>query len=179
MAAGLIYLVADIRRRLGPDLGPLVPNDGLAVGAIAPVIEGTDARSGAPRTWRHTPGRPAVVAFLSPTCPPCEGLSPHLDRLARSRRGVPVVAVVLPGQGVDYGRRLTTSITVIRDDTGAAQKAFAVARTPLVFAVAPDGTVAMRTVSNDLIALEDTLDGFGQAQGSRPWLPAEEQGNEG
>ena len=128
--------------------------------------------------------RPALVTgalryhLLSPTCPPCEALAPHLDRLARSRRDVPVVAIVLPGQGVDYGAHLAASITVIRDDTGAAQKHFAVARTPLVFAIAPDGTVAMRTVSNDLIALEDTLDGFGQEQGNRSWVPAEDDVND-
>ena len=119
----------------------------------------------------------AVVPLFGIACR-AAALVPHLDRLARSRRDIPVIAVVLPGEGLDYGHRLTASITVIRDDTGGAQKDFAVARTPLVFTIAPDGTIATRTVSNDLIALEDTLDGFGQPQGSRPWVPAEEQGNE-
>jgi len=41
-----------------------------------------------------------------------------------------------------------------------------------------NGRIAIRTVSNDLIALEDALDGFGQAQGNRPRVPAEDDGND-
>ena len=67
MVAGLVYLTADIRRRLGPDQGPLVPSDGLGIGEQAPTIEGTDTRSGEPRVWSPVPGQAAVVAFLSPT----------------------------------------------------------------------------------------------------------------
>ena len=65
------------------------------------------------------------------------------------------------------------------DADGRAQKDYMVSQTPLVFAFGHDGTVAMRTVSNDLIALEDTLDGFGQVQASRPWVSvAEERSSE-
>ena len=161
MVAGLVYLTADVRRRLGPDQGPLVPNDGLAIGDAAPSIEGTDARSGEQQVWSPVSGRAAVLVFVSPTCAPCEALAPHLSRLARSRRDVSVVAVVLPGEGVDYGATLDTSILVVRDTGGRAQRDYMVSRTPLVFAIRPEGSVAMRTVSNDLIALEDTLDGLG------------------
>ena len=173
MVAGLVYLTADIRRRLGPDPGPLVPNDGLGIGEPAPIIEGTDARSGKPRGWDPIPGHAAVIAFLSPTCAPCVALVPHLNRLARSRRAVSVVVVVLPGEGVDYGATLDALIAVLQDADGRAQRDYMVSRTPLVFAIAPEGAVAMRTASNDLIALEDTLDGLGQSQGSRTWVPAE------
>ncbi len=175
MVAGLVYLTADIRRRLGPDQGPLVPNDGLDIGEQAPVIAGADARSGESRVWSPIPGQSAVVAFLSPTCAPCVDLVPHLNRLARSRRDVPVVVVVLPGKGADYGETLDALIAVLRDADGRAQRDYMVSRTPLVFAIAPGGFVAMRTVSNDLIGLEDTLDGFGEPQGNRPWVPIEQQ----
>jgi thiol-disulfide isomerase/thioredoxin len=175
MVAGLVYLTADIRRRLGPDQGPLVPNHGLGTGEQAPTIEGTDARSGEPRVWSPTRGRAAVVAFLSPTCAPCVALVPDLNRLARSHRDLPVLAVVLPGEGVDYGATLDGAILVIRDTGGHAHRAYLVSRTPLVSAISPEGTVEMRTVSNDLIGLEDTLDGFGEPQGNRAWVPSGEQ----
>jgi hypothetical protein len=173
MVAGLVYLTADIRRRLGPDQGSLVPNDGLGVGEPAPIIEGADARSGEPRVWYPVPGQSAVVAFLSPACAPCVTVVPHLNRLARSRRDVQVVVVVLPGKGADYGATLDALIAVLQDADGRTQRDYMVSRTPLVFAVGHDGTVAMRSVSKDLIALEDTLDGLGQSQGSRTWVPAE------
>jgi thiol-disulfide isomerase/thioredoxin len=178
MVAGLVYLTADIRRRLGPDQGPLVPNDGLGIGERAPVIEGADARSGEPRVWHPIPGHAAVIAFLSPTCAPCVDLVPHLNRLARSRRDVPVLVVVLPGRGAEYGATLDALIAVLRDADGRAQRDSMVSRTPLVFAIAAGGFVAMRTVSNDLIGLEDTLYGFGEPQGNRPWVPSEQQSQE-
>ena len=178
MVAGLVYLTADLRRRLGPDQGPLVPNDGLAIGEPAPSIVGTNARSGELQMWSPVSGRAAVLAFVSPTCAPCKSLAPNLSRLARSRRDVSVVAVVLPGEGVDYGATLDTSILVVRATGGRAQRDYMVPRTPLVFAIGHDGTVARRTVSNDLIALKDALDGFGEAQGNRPRVPAEDDGND-
>ncbi len=66
---------------------------------------------------------------------------------------------------------------MLRDEKKALQEAFQVRRTPLVYLINEAGQVAMRSVANDLIDLEDTLNGIGRRQGGAPWLPAGEQGN--
>lgn len=170
VTVGLVYLVADLHRRLGPDRGALIPNDGLKVDSQAPDLGGQDLRTGVPVRLADHPGRAGVVAFLSPTCKPCVELVPHLNGLARVRQNVRLFVVTLPGHGYDYAEGLVSSITLIADADGELQKAWEVMRTPLVYVVDAKGTVKMKSVSNDLLDLEDTLDGIGWHQGDRPWV---------
>ena len=171
MGAGILYLLADINRRLGPDLGAVVPNDGLAIGSVAPAFEAPDLRTAQPVRLASHAGRPAVVAFLSPLCGACLDLVPHLNRLAEDRREVPIIVVALSGDGVDYRPVLSPGIALVGDDGGALQRGFDVRRTPLVFLVDVDGKVRMRTVSSNLVNLEDTLAAIGRPQGSARWVP--------
>jgi thiol-disulfide isomerase/thioredoxin len=171
ITVGLVYLVADLNRRLGPDRGPLVPNDGLKIDSLAPPLVAEDLRTRRTVAMPDSASHGAVVAFLSPTCKPCVDLVPHLNTLARSHQNVPVIAVVLPGNGYDYAVALDSAISVVGDAEGQLQKTWEVMRTPLVYLVDATGAVKMKSVSNDLPDLEDTLDGIGWKQGDRPWVP--------
>ena len=46
LVVGVLYLVTGIQRRLGPDNGAVVPEDGLAIGATAPEFTAEDRRTG-------------------------------------------------------------------------------------------------------------------------------------
>jgi methylamine dehydrogenase accessory protein MauD len=174
LAAGVLYLVADLHRRLGPDLGAMVPNDGLAVGTAAPDFAAEDPRTGQPIRLSDFDGRRVVVAFVASNCPPCRKLVPDLNRFARDRHDTSVVAVATDGAGMDYAREFSERIAVVGDAGKAIQQAFEVSRTPLVYLLDEERKVANRTVSSSLIDLEDTLDGFGKPQGNAAWVAVPE-----
>jgi thiol-disulfide isomerase/thioredoxin len=171
LLTGLVYLVADINRRLGPDYGPLVPNDGLEIGDAVPDLNATDLRSTEFVDLSKRVSRTAVVVFVSPTCQPCASLVPHLNRLARSRRDVSFFAVVLEGSGFDYSAALHDSIALVSDEGGGLSRVWQVERTPLTYVVDAEGLIAMRSIANDFIDLEDALAGYGRPQGSLQWIP--------
>lgn len=168
---GLLYLIIDLQRRLGPDSGALVPSDGLAIGAEVPDFKVEDRRSGEPVRMADYAGQRVIVAFLSPGCRPCRELVPDLNRFAQRHGDTPVVVVAMDGVGADYERELSERITVVGDARKELQRAFEVNRTPLVYLVDEERRVANRTVSNSLVDLEDTLDGFGRRQGNAAWVP--------
>lgn len=66
MLAGVLYLLADIRRRLGPDYGAQVPSNGLAVGVPAPDFSTDDKRTGGRVNLSDYHGQQMIIAFLSP-----------------------------------------------------------------------------------------------------------------
>jgi thiol-disulfide isomerase/thioredoxin len=173
MLLGVLYLLAIIRRRLGPDPGPLVPADGLPIGHEAPPLSAPEARTGRMVHLTDFRGREAVVAFLSPTCTPCVDLADHLNHLANVRRDVAVIIVVAAGEGFDYAAGLGKRVLVIADRAGDMQVVYEVKRMPLVYVVDARGYVAIRVVPRDLTDLEDMLDRIAVAQGNRPWMPVE------
>jgi methylamine dehydrogenase accessory protein MauD len=174
---GLLHQVGKIRRRLGEDRGVLVPNDGLPLDSVAPPIEVAERRTGQPVRLGDYRGRGVVVAFLSPSCVPCVKLVPHLNRLAKER-AEPVIVVAEQADGADLDVELSSDVQVVGDTTGELARAYQVQRRPLVYVIHPDGTVAMRTVPNNRVDLEDTLDGFGRLQGDLPWVTREEVDDE-
>jgi methylamine dehydrogenase accessory protein MauD len=178
MVAGLTYLVTDINRRLGPDFGVLVPSDGLEIGTEAPALVASDVRNGRTVSLSEFEGQPVIVAFLSPSCGPCTKLVPHLNRLAGERREVPMIAVLTGGEhdgrGEHYARELSGRIEVVGDADKELERAYEVQRTPLVYLINDEGRIATRTISNDLVDLEDTLGEAGRPQGSASWVALEE-----
>jgi thiol-disulfide isomerase/thioredoxin len=176
MVGGLVYLVGQLYRRLGPDLGPLIPNDGLALKTVAPPLVAVETRTGKTVQLADHTGRTTVLAFLSPSCRPCAELVPHLNRLANARREVSFIVVAMNGQGYDYQRELSGHIQVVSDPEASLQKAYEVRRSPLIYVIDAEGKVAIRSVSNDLLDLEDTLAGLGRDQGKAPWMVIDTQG---
>lgn len=171
IVAGMLHLIGDLSRRLGPDQGVLVPKDGLEIGVVAPPLRASELRSKQFVDLAEFAGRPAVVAFLSPTCGPCKQLAPDLDRVAMDRKGIPFIVVAASGTGVDYAKVLGPHVYVVGDPDRILQDAYEVSRVPLVYAIDPEGKIAMRGITNNALDLEDTLDGIGHHQGSA-WIPA-------
>jgi hypothetical protein len=172
LMTGVIYLLAGIQRRLGPEVGALIPNDGLPLGEPAPDLAGTDRRTGRAVDLTALRGRAAVVVFLSPSCKACIDMVPALNRLAETRPAA-VVVVAADGGGARYSEVLSRRVRLVGDADRALERAWAVRWTPMVYLVDAAGTIAMRSVSNTLLDLEDTLDGIGYEQGGHAWLPEE------
>jgi len=168
---GLVYLVGDLNRRLGPDPGALIPSEGLEQGTEVPDLAGMEVRTGEMVRLSDLLGRTVVVTFLSPTCGPCVSLVPHLNRLAGERRGIPFIVVAAEGKGMDYAAEMSALVKVIGDPGQKLQQAFRVRYVPVMCVVDPEGKVAMRAVANDLPQMEDALLGIGHVQAS-PWIEA-------
>jgi len=167
-------ILADVQRRLGPDAGVLVPNDGLAIGTAAPVATALDARTGASIELAPQ-GRPAsLLVFMSPACGPCIRLTPELNRLAEARPDLPIVVVTAAADGYDYAENLRSGIGLVRDEESLLQQAFAVDRTPFAYVFDEQGTVGVRAVPNTYVDLEDALAGYGRPQGTDPWVPGDD-----
>jgi len=171
MVLGSVYLLGDINRRLGPDKGALVPNEGLEIGTAAPEMKGIELRTGLRVNLADARGRTAVVAFLSQSCGPCRGLVPDLNRLATMRRDIPFFVVALNGSGGDYPQLLASDIQLIADVDDSLQHAFLARYVPLIYVVDADGAIKFRAIANDLPQLEDTLSGIGFTQDASQWAP--------
>ena len=162
VTCGLVYVVTALLRREGPAVGPPA-GTGLAIGATAPPLDARDALSNKAVRLSDYIGRPVVLVFLSPSCTPCVDLVPSLNRLAKRERETQVIAVVEDGRGTDYTR-------VVNDETGAVSDAFQVRRMPLMYVVDPEGKIALRTVPNTLLDLEDTLNGLERPTRESSWM---------
>ena len=60
---GMLYLIGDLSRRLGPDQGVLVPTDGLEIGVVAPPLYASELRTKKLIDLAEFRGRPVVVAL--------------------------------------------------------------------------------------------------------------------
>ncbi len=107
---------------------------------------------------------PLMVAFLGERCPPCRALEPHLNWVASRNRGTRIMAVVDAGTVEANLSRLNEHIWVVEDGGKQLAAAFDVRRVPLVYVIDRDGFVAIRTVANGRLDLEDALDGAGHLQ---------------
>jgi hypothetical protein len=97
-----------------------------------------------------TAGRPAIVVLLSPGCPPCEALAPHLRAVADLGR-VPLLVGVGPGDR--DGAISTAAGTLHRPGLWeSVLRRHTVGGTPLAIAVGGDGRVR-RAVAADVETL--------------------------
>lgn len=132
MLIGLTNLIVDINRRLGPDLGPLKPNDSLEDRTVVPDFAATDVRTRQPVSLAGFAGRRLIMAFLSPTCEPCKELMPHLNRFAGTQADASVVVVLTDGNpGTSMISEFDQHIPVLVDSDKQLARAFRVGRTPL------------------------------------------------
>ena len=116
-------------------------------------------------------GRPVVVAFLSPGCTQCVQLVRHLNRMATVRQDVPCIVVVTGTGASEFAATLGERLLVVSDEQAKLQKAYAVEWVPTIYLIDDEGKVAMRSIANDLLDLEDTIDGIGRRQGNAPFVP--------
>ena len=172
---GMFGIIADIRRRLGEDLGPAIPDEGLDAGVDAPDFVAGEARSGRSLRFSHFRGKAVVLVFVSPDCGSCIGLVPQLNRLAGQHKAPPIVVIVGPGQGVDYADRLSREIRLVHDPKRKIQADYEVRWKPTVYLIDAEQKVALHTISNTLPDLEDTVDGIGHRLSSDSILPKDER----
>jgi uncharacterized membrane protein YphA (DoxX/SURF4 family)/thiol-disulfide isomerase/thioredoxin len=175
LVVGLYGIIADILRRLGEDLGPPIPDEGLDAGVDAPEFVAGEARSGRALRLSDFQGKAVVLVFVSPDCGSCIGLVPQLNRLAGQRKAPPIVVIVGPGQGVDYADRLSREIRVVHDPKRKIQADYEVRWKPTVYLIDAEQKVALHTISNTLPDLEDTVDGIGHRLSSDSILPKDKR----
>src|SRR5262249_50377552 len=132
--------------------------DGLPIGQIAPPIEGATAR-GEPTTWRPSPGRMQLLAFVSPTCEPCEHVIPVISRLAAQHREIDVALVVSGGaeSALRLERRFSPACPCIAQTSQGLYNNYLVRVTPFAFVVGGDGKVRSKGLCSDVSRLQQVL----------------------
>jgi peroxiredoxin len=138
-------------------------------------VEGEELRLPAYR------GRPLLVTFWSPTCPPCVKEIPHLIELYRelAPRGLEIIGITMahdpPDQVLAMRKSRGIPYPVTLDIHAAAAHAFGdVRETPTSFLIGPDGRVARHKVGKlDMAGLRrEILAMIAERQGSKPVIPA-------
>ena len=121
-----------------PGLGPLL-------GDPAPAFAGDDvADRGGWSTKRHDQ-RPALVAFMSPQCPGCAELAPHLNDFAREHQNVDVAVVLpvaTPQDGHAFLRQHALEVPVLVESETQAFSLYSVQLTPHLVAISGTGTIS-------------------------------------
>jgi thiol-disulfide isomerase/thioredoxin len=165
----LLALAADVGRlrlRLDPSSSELavVPNEGLAIAAGAPVGELLTMPGDVPIAVQ-TGTR--LLVFVAASCDPCRRLWPDLKRFAKE--GAHPVTVVVGDDPAEFlGDR---NVTVVFDRDGGIASRWRVRRTPFLYFVA-DGHVRAKGVANRYEQIITLLDGRGRA-GPDEWATLE------
>lgn len=151
-AVGLIQL------NLGGEPGALLTDDGLELGAVPSPFALADARTGSAFVWQPGPARTLLV-FLSATCSVCLDIAQDAPRLAAERRWSTRLMLVVQGSADQIGRlaQRAGNVPCLVDAEGAAQREYAVERTPFAFLV-EGGRVTRKGVVNNVTHLESLLD---------------------
>lgn len=117
--------------------------DGLLVGERMPEFAAMTT-AGEPVTHELVSG-PALIAFFSPGCPPCEELLPRFIARARTSSSQ-AFAVVVADPGEDVAEKVErlreVARVVVEPPMGDLQRAFKVQGYPTVYVIDADGTVA-------------------------------------
>lgn len=152
LLAGFGLLPRVLRQHHGASVGrdapdfdlPLVAN-GISIGESKPTLSLSELR-----------GRAVLLDFWATWCEPCRIQAPIVDQVARrwSARGVVVVGVNTdtPDQGDPRSFAMSRGLTypIVRDELGAASRAYAVEDLPTLVVVSRTGkVVAVRTGVTD------------------------------
>lgn len=146
-----------------PGLGPLL-ND------PAPAFDGDDVTGRGRWSTKRQQQRPALVAFMSPQCPGCAQLAPHLNDFAREHPEVDV-AVVLPVSASEDGRRFlhehSLEVPVLLESETQAFSLYSVQLTPHLVAISPNGMISgsgaahsldqLQRITNSIVGAASTL----------------------
>ena len=126
-------------------------------------------------------GKPLLVTFWSPTCPPCVKEIPHLVELYRelAPRGLEIIGITMaydpPDQVLAMRKSRGITYPVALDIHAAAANAFGdVRETPNSFLIGPDGRIARHKVGKlDMARMRrEILAMMAQQQGAKADSPA-------
>ncbi len=128
-----------------------LPGGGLPVGVPAPDFEldGVDGRR-----WSLSSllaeGRPVLLVFSASGCVPCEALLPELggwQRQYRDRLTIAVIARGEPSRNESTAREHGLQLVLLDELGERAADAYKAHGTPMAVLIAPDATIASRTVA--------------------------------
>jgi len=90
-------------------------------------------------------GKPVILNFWSPTCPPCLMQMPSFQKLqeAISEQNLQIILVTPANKAMarDIKEKFDIAVPVLLDKNGQVEKLYQVRSHPLTFVLAPDGTV--------------------------------------
>lgn len=156
VVVALMRQIGVLHERIAP-VGALVGNEQPRVGDPAPILElegwsGETIRIGGRETG--TPG--TLLFFVSPTCPVCKTLLPHLDSVRRAEKDGIRVVVASDGPRDDHASFVDTHSLdrghyVLSEALG---RAYQVGRLPYAILIGADGVVRARGLVNTREHLE-------------------------
>lgn len=160
---GFGVLVVIMYRQLGRVFaGRTQGSLGPTLGSVAPSFAYIRLGDGSEHVFEPGGGRPALVAFVDPTCPSCEALVEAFDRTARVGELAAVRSLLVISDPPEYVQISdvfrSTEIEIGRPTTEDARDAYNAAATPLLVAVDAAGIVrAARpvTAQKDVTAFRD------------------------
>ncbi len=126
-----------------------VSRDGLSPGDVAPSFRSIDAHK-EEREWLPQPGRSSLLAFVSPTCTPCQKVLPILLSFAALQREVELVLIV-SGPYVLLEKlinefHLPPSVICFSNEGKGIYELYRVRAMPFAFIVGPDGHIRAKTL---------------------------------
>lgn len=137
-----------------------VQRDGLAIGAVAPLISAVTAE-GEDLAWEPKRGRAELLLFAATDCEPCADVLPHVNRLTLSPggKGVGVTAVVAGPreEAVGLVERHHPAFPCLADDGSGAFDRYLVRVTPFGFVIGPDGRILAKGLCSNAARLRNLL----------------------
>ncbi len=156
VVVALLRQIGVLHERISP-VGALVGNEQPRVGEPAPILEldswsGEIIRIGG----RDSDASATLLFFVSPTCPVCKTLLPHIDSIRRAEHGDLRVVVASDGSREEHvsfvsAHSLDRGHYVLSEALG---RAYQVGRLPYAILIGADGIVRARGLVNTREHLE-------------------------
>jgi len=156
VVVALLRQIGVLHERISP-VGALVGNEQPRVGEPAPVLEVAGWHGEAIRIGgRDAAASATLLFFVSPTCPVCKTLLPHLDSVRRAESGGTRVVIASDGPREDHAAFVSTHALdrghyVLSEALG---RAYQVGRLPYAILIGADGDVRARGLVNTREHLE-------------------------
>lgn len=164
---GALRQIAVLQLRLGNDPGALITRGGLDRGTLAPSITALDIGSHEWVSLESLARQARALIFLSPTCSACRHLIPHINEVAKTRRGEFDFVVICRGDEgscLAMGQMEGLDVRMLVDLDGTVETAFDIQMTPFTYVLDYRGRVLVRGVTNDWRHLESLLDQEGTVE---------------
>lgn len=137
-----------------------VQRDGLHIGAKASSFKGPDIHNNVVE-WTQNPEKLSLLAFVSPTCGPCEKILPSFRQLAAASNDVEIVMIVngpyVLVQELVERFRPPPSITCLSDEGNDIYEDYRVRAMPFVFIVGRDDRILAKGLCDTPERLQQLL----------------------
>lgn len=172
----MLRQIGILRRRMPPEPGALLIDEGLSRGTSAPALVSRDLQTHEPFAVDRLRGQPAVLAFLTPSCVGCHALAPDLAQFAQDQAREIKVVIICPDSSescLQFARQYELQTPIIADEDLTISRAFHVQRTPSATVLDAEGRVLIHGIPNSLSQLEGLLMEEGTPMASKQWMDSE------